>query len=65
MDAAQEKLGEAYDDVSARAVEVGDAMRDYANEAADMLDELLKIRPLTTLAGAVAVGFLLGAIWKR
>ncbi len=26
--------------------------------------ELLKIRPLTTLAGAVAVGFLLGAIWK-
>jgi len=64
VDAAQEKFGEAYDDVSTRAVEAGDAMRDYANEAANMLDESLKVRPLTTLAGAVAVGFLLGAIWK-
>ena len=64
VDAAQEKLGEAYDDVSTRAAEAGDAMRGYASEAADMLDESLKIRPLTTLAGAVAVGFLLGAIWR-
>lgn len=64
VDAAQEKLGEAYDDVSTRAVEVSDAVRDYANQAADKLDESLKARPLSTLAGAVAVGFLLGAIWK-
>jgi ElaB/YqjD/DUF883 family membrane-anchored ribosome-binding protein len=64
VDAAQDKLEEAYDDVSTRAVEAGDAMRDYANEAANMLDESLKVRPLTTLTGAVAVGFLLGAIWR-
>lgn len=64
MDASQEKFGETYDDVSTRAAEVSDAMRDYANQAADMLDESLKVRPLSTLAGAVAVGFLLGAIWR-
>jgi ElaB/YqjD/DUF883 family membrane-anchored ribosome-binding protein len=40
-------------------------VRDYANQAADKLDESLKERPMTTLIGAVAVGFLLGAIWKR
>jgi ElaB/YqjD/DUF883 family membrane-anchored ribosome-binding protein len=64
VDAAQEKLEEAYDDISTRAVEAGDAMRDYANEATNMLDQSLKVRPLSTLAGAVAVGFLLGAIWR-
>lgn len=64
-DRAQEKLGEAYDEVSARAGEARDAVRDYANQAADKLDDSLKNRPMTTLVGAVAIGFLLGAIWKR
>ena len=64
VDSAQEKFGEAYDEVSARAVKAGDAVRDRANQAVDTLDESLKTHPMSTLAGAVAVGFLLGAIWK-
>jgi ElaB/YqjD/DUF883 family membrane-anchored ribosome-binding protein len=64
VDSAQEKFGEAYDEVSARAVEAGDAVREYAHQAGGMLDESLKTRPIQTLIGAVAVGFVLGAIWK-
>lgn len=65
VDSAQEKIGEAYDEVSARAVEARDAVRDYVSNAADILDESLKIRPNTTLAGAVALGFVLGLILTR
>lgn len=64
-DRAQEKFSEAVDEVSVRAREARDAVRDYGNQAADKLDESLRTRPMTTLVGAVAVGFLLGAIWKR
>jgi ElaB/YqjD/DUF883 family membrane-anchored ribosome-binding protein len=62
---AQEKLEGAADEVQMRAREAGDTVRRYANEAADRLDESLQARPMTTLIGAVAVGFVLGALWKR
>jgi ElaB/YqjD/DUF883 family membrane-anchored ribosome-binding protein len=64
-DKAQEKMDEAIDEVSVRAKEARDAVRDYANQAADKLDESIQTRPMTTLIGAVAVGFVLGALWKR
>ncbi len=64
-DTAKEKIGEAVDEVQTRAKEAGDMVRDYANQAADKLDESLKTRPMTTLVGAMAVGFVLGALWKR
>jgi len=53
------------DEVSVRAREARDAVRDYANQAADKLDESIQQRPMSTLIGAVAVGFVLGALWKR
>jgi ElaB/YqjD/DUF883 family membrane-anchored ribosome-binding protein len=62
---AQETLEDAADEVQARAKEAGDTVRRYANEAADRLDESLQTRPMTTLIGAVVVGFVLGALWKR
>lgn len=64
-DRAQEKVNEAVDEVSARTKEARDAVRDYANLAADKLDESIQTRPMSTLIGAVAVGFVLGALWKR
>jgi ElaB/YqjD/DUF883 family membrane-anchored ribosome-binding protein len=48
-----------------RAREAGDAVRDYANQAADVLDDSIQNRPMTTLLGAIAFGFVLGALWKR
>jgi len=62
---AKEKIGDAVDEVQTRAKEAGDMVLDYANQAADKLDESLKTRPMTTLVGAMAVGFVLGALWKR
>jgi ElaB/YqjD/DUF883 family membrane-anchored ribosome-binding protein len=64
-DRASEKMDEAMDEVSVRAREARDAVRDYANQAADKLDESIQTRPMSTLIGAVAVGFVLGALWKR
>jgi ElaB/YqjD/DUF883 family membrane-anchored ribosome-binding protein len=65
LDRASERASEAYDDVADRAREGADAVRDYANRAADALDDSLQTRPMTTLIGAIAFGFVLGALWKR
>ena len=64
-DRVSDKAQDAYDEVSVRAREAGDAVRDYASTAADALDDSLQNRPMTTLLGAVAFGFVLGALWKR
>jgi len=65
MDRASEKAEEAYDEVAMRAREARDAVRDYGNQAADMLDDSIQNRPMTTIVGAIAFGFVLGALWKR
>ena len=65
IDRASERASEAYDEVADRAREGADAVRDYANRAADALDDSLQNRPMTTLLGAIAFGFVLGALWKR
>jgi ElaB/YqjD/DUF883 family membrane-anchored ribosome-binding protein len=65
IDRASDRASDAYDEVSVRAREAGDAVRDYANQAADVLDDSIQNRPMTTLLGAVAFGFVLGALWKR
>ena len=65
LDRASDRAQEAYDDMSDRAREATDAAREYANRAADALDDSIQNRPMTTLLGAVAFGFVLGALWKR
>ena len=65
VDRVSNQAQDAYDEVSVRAREAGDAVRDYASHAADALDDSLQNRPMTTLLGAVAFGFVLGALWKR
>jgi len=41
------------------------AVRDVRDNVADAIDKSLDERPYTTLALAVGIGFLLGAIWAR
>src|SRR5213079_2530581 len=45
-------------DVSAKVQEVSDRM-------VDAIDESLRTRPYTTLAIALGLGFLFGAMWRR
>ena len=52
-------------DVSAKGQEAVDAVREVGDNMADAIDESLKKRPYTTLALAVGIGFLFGAMWRR
>ena len=52
-------------DASAKGQEAVDAVREVGDNVVDAIDESLKKRPYTTLALAVGIGFLFGAIWRR
>jgi ElaB/YqjD/DUF883 family membrane-anchored ribosome-binding protein len=52
-------------DASAKGQEAVDAVREVGDNVMDAIDESLKKRPYTTLALAVGIGFLFGAIWRR
>ena len=46
------------------AYEATESVRDVANNFGNALDRSLERQPMTTLAMAVAFGFVLGALWK-
>lgn len=46
------------------AQEAAYAVRDVAHNFGNALDDSLQKQPMTTLAMAVGVGFILGALWK-
>jgi ElaB/YqjD/DUF883 family membrane-anchored ribosome-binding protein len=47
------------------ADEASEAVRDVRDTFAETLDESMRERPLATLAMAVGIGFMLGAMWRR
>ena len=57
---AQAAANNAHD----KAEEAGASVREVAHNFGNALDDSLSKQPMTTLALAVAVGFILGAIWK-
>ncbi len=63
-----EKLGSHMErmaqSASDQASQMGDSMRDVANNIDTAIRRSVKEQPMTTLAMAAAVGFVLGAIWK-
>jgi ElaB/YqjD/DUF883 family membrane-anchored ribosome-binding protein len=54
-------ISEAQD----KGMDAVDAVREVGDNMIDALDVSLKKRPLTTLALAVGIGFLFGAMWRR
>jgi ElaB/YqjD/DUF883 family membrane-anchored ribosome-binding protein len=52
-------------DVGARGQEAINAVSEAGDHVMEAIDESLKRRPYTTLALAVVVGFLFGALWRR
>jgi ElaB/YqjD/DUF883 family membrane-anchored ribosome-binding protein len=63
-DTAERKAHSAVENVANRAEEAATSARDVAQNFGDALDESLAKQPMTTLAFAVALGFILGALWK-
>jgi ElaB/YqjD/DUF883 family membrane-anchored ribosome-binding protein len=51
-------------DIAARGREASRSVRDVADNFGTALDRSLERQPMTTVAMAVAVGFVLGALWK-
>ncbi len=65
LDEAKKRMREMEQTVS----DIGDRGRSIASDAADnvgaALEENIQKRPLTTIAFAVGLGFLVGALWRR
>jgi ElaB/YqjD/DUF883 family membrane-anchored ribosome-binding protein len=62
---AKETVGDAIDDASELGTEAVDAMREVRDTVAETIEESVHNRPFTTLAMALAAGFILGAAWRR
>jgi ElaB/YqjD/DUF883 family membrane-anchored ribosome-binding protein len=60
-DRAQDLAG----DVSRQAREYGEKAQDAARQVRPFVEKSLKDQPMTTLAAAAAIGFVLGALWKK
>jgi ElaB/YqjD/DUF883 family membrane-anchored ribosome-binding protein len=52
-------------DVSAKGQDAVDAVQEASERVVDAIDESLRTRPYTTLAIALGIGFLFGAMWRR
>ena len=56
------EIEDMVSDASAKGQEAVDAVREVGDNVVEAIDESLKRRPYTTLALAVAIGFLFGAM---
>jgi ElaB/YqjD/DUF883 family membrane-anchored ribosome-binding protein len=69
VDLLQEKGGAAYrrakKNFDAKTGDATAAVRDVRDTFADAIEESVQERPMATLALAVGVGFVLGAMWRR
>ena len=55
----------AQDKVSGAARDAGDAVGEYANRAQEQLEKSIHQYPLATVAGAAALGLLVGMALRR
>jgi ElaB/YqjD/DUF883 family membrane-anchored ribosome-binding protein len=69
VDLLSAKGGAAYKrakkNFDAKTGEAADAVRDVRDTFSDAIEELVQERPLATLAVALGVGFVMGAMWRR
>ena len=61
--------GERAQEMAANATEqarhYGEKAQDAARQLKPFVERSLRDQPMTTLAGAAAIGFLLGVLWKK
>lgn len=65
FDAAKDNLDGMVGGVQAKGRRVADAVGEVRDNLTSAIDDSLDQRPYTTLALALAMGFLAGAMWKR
>jgi ElaB/YqjD/DUF883 family membrane-anchored ribosome-binding protein len=62
---ARSGMDDAMSDAQDKSREAVDAMREVSDKFVEAVDESIKNRPYATLAMALGLGFLFGAIWRR
>ena len=62
---ARRNLDGVISDASGKGQESVDAVKDVTTTIGDAVDDAVYKRPVTTLAMAAGIGFLIGAIWRR
>lgn len=65
MKRARKTVDGVISDASEMGSEAADAMREVRDTLADAVEDSVQNRPFTTLAMALAAGFVVGAIWRR
>jgi ElaB/YqjD/DUF883 family membrane-anchored ribosome-binding protein len=69
VDLLSAKGGAAYKrakkNFDAKTGEAADVVRDVRDTFSDAIEELVQERPFATLAVALGVGFVMGAMWRR
>jgi ElaB/YqjD/DUF883 family membrane-anchored ribosome-binding protein len=71
-DSASDQFKAAADSAQEMAAKVADQAREYGEKAQEAarnfkpyVEKSMKEQPMTTLAAAAAIGFALGALWKK
>jgi ElaB/YqjD/DUF883 family membrane-anchored ribosome-binding protein len=62
---ARSNIEDVVADAGAKGEDAISAVREVGDTMVDAIDESLRKRPYTTLALAVGIGFLFGAVWRR
>jgi ElaB/YqjD/DUF883 family membrane-anchored ribosome-binding protein len=62
---AKSNVESVVSDVGAKGQEAVDAVQEAGDRVIDAIDDSLRTRPYTTLAIALGIGFLFGAMWRR
>ncbi len=62
---ARKNLDGVISDASDKGQEAMDAVKDVTSTIGDAVEDAVYKRPVTTLALAAGIGFLIGAIWRR
>ena len=62
---ARTNVDAAVDEVSERGSAALDAAQDAAYSIEETLEDVIQQRPLATVALALGLGFLIGAMWRR
>jgi ElaB/YqjD/DUF883 family membrane-anchored ribosome-binding protein len=62
---ARRNLDGVLADASGKGQEAVDAVKDVTTTIGDAVEDAVYKRPVTTLAMAAGIGFLIGAIWRR
>lgn len=65
LDVARDNFDDVVSGAKAKGREMADAVGDVRDNLASAIDESIEKRPYTTLGLALAMGFVIGAIWKR